>query len=101
MIYYKDDFVIFSVNNGFIVYNMKKKWKGGHTHIKTERMARAIVNNVVQKQLPKTRNFYLLESHIRVSNDYDYIRKINHLMAVLRQKGKKKSFNNKPVTLRG
>ena len=35
-------------------------------------MSKTIINNCINKKTPKTNNLYLLESHIRISNDDKY-----------------------------
>lgn len=75
-VYEKNEYVILRVNGGkdvgFIVYNTRKDWEGGHTHLTSFDMARTIISNVIKKRKPKTNNIYLIRSHIRVSNDKVY-----------------------------
>ena len=48
------------------------------------------------KKTPKTNNLYLLESHIRISNDAKYIRMIEELIEVKESKDKLK-YRNKNI----
>lgn len=83
-------------NNYYLVLNLtklnklKKKYKKylsnkkakrlafqqSHTHIKNKDIAYTIRNNVINKKLPKTNDYYLLYSHIRLSTDNEYIKKV-------------------------
>ena len=57
--------------NGFIVYNPKNFKQ--HTHIQKLGVTFVVKRNVERKLLPKTNSVWLLESHIRVSDDENYI----------------------------
>jgi hypothetical protein len=61
-------------NGTFIVYNPTNFEK--HTHIQKLEIAYVVKRNVERNLLPKTNNVWLLESHIRVSNNKAYIRMI-------------------------
>lgn len=58
-------------NGTFIVYNPTNFEK--HTHIQKCEIAYVVKRNVERNLLPKTNSIWLLESHIRVSSDEDYI----------------------------
>jgi len=68
-------------NRTFIVYNPTNFEK--HTHTQKLEIAYVVKRNVERNLLPKTNSIWLLESHIRVSDDEDYIEmvqsKINSL----------------------
>ena len=85
------------VNNGFILINQEKAKKQGfenaHTHIKNKGMATTIRDNVLRKKMPKTRNTYLLSSHLRISTDEKYMRKIQELIDVIENKDSPKYYN--------
>lgn len=85
-VYENDKFVILKVRSkgktGYIVHNTRKPFENGHTHLNSLNMAKVIVNNVIHKKKPKTNNIYLLESHIRLSEDEKYISYIKHLIGV-------------------
>ena len=84
-VYEKGSFIVLKVKSrnkvGYIACNTKKIFKdGGHTHLNSLRMAKTIIDNVINKRTPKTKNIYLLESHIRLSNDEKYNRYIEDLI---------------------
>lgn len=98
-VYELDKFIILKVYNrnktGFIVYNTNKDWGCGHTHINTFNMAKTIISNVYRKQLPKTKNAYLLESHIRISDNEGYINRVKHIIHIRENKTKDKYINRR------
>jgi len=56
-------------------------YQNSHTHgIKSFDMAKTIIHNVIYRRKPHTKNTYLLESHIRLSNSKKYKRTIRMLM---------------------
>lgn len=58
-------------NGTFIVYNPTNFEK--HTHIQKLEIAYVVKRNVERNLLPKINSIWLLESHIRVSDDESYI----------------------------
>ena len=96
-IFEKDEYIILKVNSknkvGYIVYNTKKSFKKGHTHVKGYSMAKTIINNCIKKKTPKTSNLYLLTSHIRISTDEKYIKRIEELIEAKKNKDKIKYIN--------
>lgn len=85
-VYEKNEFIILEVHScgsvGFIAYNTNKEWEGGHTHLSSFDMAKTIISNVIQHKKPKTNNIYLMRSHIRISDDEQYIKYIDELIKV-------------------
>ena len=47
-------------------------------------MAKTIIDNCIKKKTPKTSNLYLLTSHIRISTDEKYIKRIEELIEKLK-----------------
>lgn len=58
-------------DGSFIVYDPKDFTK--HTHIHKKGVAFVVKRNVERNLFPKTKSIWLLESHIRVSSNEDYI----------------------------
>jgi hypothetical protein len=94
--------IIKPCDDGFIVVNLDKVEKYGfdkaHTHIKSKKIARTIKDNILNNRFPKTRNEYLLISHIRVSDDKEYVDKIEHLINTRKNKKKEKYINSQKGT---
>jgi len=76
IIYEKENFVIFRAKRGFVLYNTKKDYDQGHTHLKTFITAKKILNNVINKKVPRTNDKYIIQSHIRVSKQRKYKRRL-------------------------
>ena len=91
-VYEKEHYIILKVKSGkkvgYIAYNTKKEWEGGHTHLDSFDMAKTIISNVINRKKPKTKNLYLIRSHARLSDDLAYVRYIEDLIAVKKSKGK-------------
>ena len=79
--------------NSCLLYNTKKNFKNGHTHIQSFDMAKTIIDNCIKKKTPKTSNLYLLTSHIRISTDEKYIKRIEELIEAKKSKDKIKYIN--------
>lgn len=92
-----DNVIIKPSSGGFLVINLTKLnkygFKNAHTHIKSRMVAKTIKANVMYNRFPKTRNQYLLTSHIRVSNNESYIKKIEQLIDTRKNKGKQQYIN--------
>jgi len=58
-------------DGSFIVYDPMDFSK--HTHIQKKGVAFVVKRNVERNLIPKTKSVWLLESHIRVSSNEDYI----------------------------
>ncbi|RDY24641.1 hypothetical protein CHF27_000115 [Romboutsia maritimum] len=93
-IYEKKEFMIFQVKEGYIVYNTKKSFQEGHTHLKHFEAAKTAIDLVMNKKVPKSTDGYYLTSLIRLSDDNNYITKINELLEAREQKGKKEKYYN-------
>ena len=96
-VFEKDDYIILKVKSknrvGYILYNTKKTFKNGHTHVKGFDIAKTIIDNCIKNKTPKTSNLYLLTSHIRISTDEKYIKKIEELIEAKKHKDKIKYIN--------
>jgi hypothetical protein len=93
-IYERKEFMIFQVKEGYIVYNAKKSFQEGHTHLKHFKAAKTAIDLVIRKKIPRSTQGYYLTSLIRLSDDDIYINKIKELMESRMQKGKKDKYYN-------
>ena len=93
-IFERKEFIIFQVKEGSIAYNTKKDFKEGHTHLKHFDAAKKAIDLVISKKIPKSTNVYYLTSLIRLTNDENYIEKINELIEIRNKKGKKEKYYN-------
>ena len=91
-VYEKQNYIILKVKSGkkigYIAYNTRKEWEEGHTHLESFNMAKTIIDNVIKHKKPKTKNLYLLQSHIRLTDDPSYVKFINELVDAKRNKRK-------------
>lgn len=86
-VYKKAYFNVYSDYNGeYIIHNTKKEFQNGHTHIREFGTAKYLVDLALHRSLPNRRLKYFIESLIRISNDADYIDKLNHLKPIKRRK---------------
>lgn len=93
-VYEKEHYIILKVKRGkkigYIAYNTKKEWEEGHTHLESFNMAKTIIDNVIKHKKPKTKNLYLLQSHIRLTDNPSYVKFINEVIDA--KKNKRKSI---------
>ena len=96
-VYEKQNYIILKVKSGkkigYIAYNTGKEWEEGHTHLESFNMAKTIIDNVIKHKKPKTKNLYLLQSHIRLTDDPSYVKFINQLVDAKKNK-RKTSYRN-------
>ena len=85
-IYHKKNFIIARAGRGFVVYNTKKGFKGGHTHINNYNVAKTVVNLSINKKLPKSKSTYIVESLIRLTRDTKYKEELERYLADLTNK---------------
>lgn len=92
-VYEKEGYIILKVKKGFIAYNTKKEFSKGHTHLHTFNMAKTVIDNCIRKKKPSTNSLYLLNSHIRLSNDDKYKTYIEEVITSKKGKEKLKYVN--------
>ena len=68
-----------------------------HTHVKSKRLAETIINNVCSEKIPLHSHSRTLESMKRLSNNEKYIEKLEQLLAVRKQKGRKQTYFNPAI----
>ena len=96
-VYEKEHYIILKVKSGkkigYIAYNTRKEWEEGHTHLESFNMAKTIIDNVIKHKKPKTKNLYLLQSHIRLTDNPSYVKFINELIDAKKNR-RKTSYRN-------
>lgn len=65
-----------------------------HTHCKSKHLAETIINNVCSEKIPLHSHSRTLESMKRLSCNEKYIKKIEEILNVRNQKGRKQSYFN-------
>ena len=100
-VYEKQNYIILKVKSGkkigYIAYNTRKEWEEGHTHLESFNMAKTIIDNVIKHKKPKTKNLYLLQSHIRLTDDPSYVKFINELVDAKKNKRKNNYRNERHI----
>lgn len=93
--YIKDGFIIFGCGKSYVVYNMSKKFKGGHSHLRSFKACKDAITFATKKKIPKRCSFYYLTTLQRISDDEKYRQDIDDLIEVRKRKGKKPKYVNK------
>lgn len=65
-----------------------------HTHVKSKQLADKIITNVCSEKIPLHSHSRTLVSMKRLSNSEKFIKKIDELLNVREQKGKKQPYVN-------
>ena len=68
-----------------------------HTHVHSRKLAETIINNVCSEKIPLHSHSRTLVSMKRLSNNKQYIKKIDELLMVREQKGGKQPYVNPGV----
>lgn len=68
-----------------------------HTHVKSKKLAEIIINNVCSEKIPLHSHYRILMSIKRLSNNEKYIAKIDELLMVRKQKGRKPTYYNPAI----
>ena len=92
-IYQRKEYIIIATKTGYVVYNTKKQFTEGHTHLKSYKMATTLIDNCINRKKPTSTNPYIITSHIRVSKDEKYIKMLEELLETKKGKTKKTYVN--------
>ena len=65
-----------------------------HTHVHSRHLAETIINNVCSEKIPLHAHSRTLESMKRLSDNEKYIKKIEDILEVRKQKGMKQHYVN-------
>ena len=68
-----------------------------HTHIHSKKLAETIINNVCSEKISLHSHSRTLESMKRLSNNEKYIKKIEDILEVRKQKGRKQHYFNPDI----
>ena len=85
--YSKNEYIIIQVSKGFIIVNRRKRFIEGHTHIKTFKTAKYLIDLAIHNSMPYNLSPYLLTSLTRISENETYRRKIQDLISNKRNRG--------------
>lgn len=68
-----------------------------HTHVHSRKLAETIISNVCSEKIPLHSHSRTLVSMKRLSNNEKYILKIDELLIVREQKGRKQTYYNPAI----
>lgn len=94
-VYQEGSYKIYRAGHNYIVHNAQYDFKEKHSHVHNFQLAKKLIHCVNHRIIPRSFNFYLLTSLTRISDDEDYIAKVESLIAVRKQKGKKQQYCNR------
>jgi len=66
-----------------------------HTHMHSLHACRKLINDMLVEKIPLKRSTYYLISLSRLTENPEYREKLNRIVNVRKQKGKKQSYHNK------
>lgn len=93
--YQKNQYIIFKVSDGLVVYNTEKRFKDGHTHLKSFRVAKTIIELSIKRKFPSSHDPYFIDSLIRISDNQEYIFKLKEIKTTRENKTKQKCRKKK------
>lgn len=91
---------VIRVQDGFIAQNTRKHWKEGHTHVRSKKRAIDLCRHAKEQNIPQHFDIRCLGSLQRLSADSMYQNRVETLIDVRKQKGKKLPMR-KPQRTRG
>ena len=94
-VYQEGTFKIYRAGHNYIVHNAQYEFKEKHSHVHNFQIAKKLIHCVKHRIIPRSFNFYLLTSLTRISDDEDYIAKVESLIEVRKRKGKKQQYCNR------
>ena len=96
LIYKKRNFNVYdSGRDQYIIHNSNYEFDIAHTHIRSFKRCKFLINLALHKSIPKHLSDYLLTSLIRISDDPDYIIKLVDMRAKNKENRKGTSYKDK------
>ena len=94
-IYAKEEYIILysEERDNYTVYNTKKKWEEGHTHINSKKQAEYLIDCCLKNKIPEKVNKYFLVSLTRITRDAKYKKKLQDKIDNIKPK---QHYVNKP-----
>lgn len=95
IVYKKREFNVYGMDEGYIIHNTKKPFEQGHSHVYRLTSCKYLIDLCIHSSIPHHLNRYFLVTLKRISNDEDYIAKIDGLLESKDNKSHDR-FYNKP-----
>lgn len=82
LVYTKKNFKVFysKEHKNYIVYNMKKSFQEGHTHLQKYEQTQYAIDCVLKNKIPKKTNKYFLVSLLRLTKDKKYAERLQRII---------------------
>lgn len=82
LVYTKKNFKVFysKEHKNYIVYNMKKPFQEGHTHLQKYEQTQYAIDCVLKNKIPKKTNKYFLISLLRLAKDKKYMERLQRII---------------------
>lgn len=90
IIYQKGHFVVWKGCGGYVVYNTKKPFGKGHTHLKSKKRTKEVIDNSLKKHFPLHWTNYFITSMQRLTTCPIFHEKLEHLRQT--RKGKDRYY---------
>lgn len=75
-------------------YRISRADNSAHTHLSNLQPSYKLIDNIIDKRIPKRCGLYYLLSHIRLTDDENYKRKLNDYYNMRVSKGEKQLYIN-------
>lgn len=98
-IYRRREFIIFRSRGCFIVQNVSKHFKQGHTHLRSFTQAKRAIDLCIAEKVPQNSSIYYLKSLLRLSKNKKYEDRLLELIEVRETKGRKERYLNQPYVM--
>lgn len=79
-IYQNTNYKVYKTEDGFIVHNIYKDFKKGHTHVQKYETCMIMIKLLKNKRMPKSKSRYFIESLLRLSDDDNYSNELEQLL---------------------
>ena len=99
-VYAKQEYIILysEERDNYTVYNTKKEWSEGHTHINSMKQAQYLIDCCSKNKMPEKVNKYFLVSLSRITNDKKFkdrlLRRIDNIKHKDKYYNRPKGFHN-------
>lgn len=87
-VYSRGNFIVFESRDGWVVYNVKKKFQEGHTHLHSFKSAKDLVGFSTECRVPMKADIYYLVSLQRVTTNKDYYNKLQERIEEVEKYGR-------------
>lgn len=94
-VYQEKNFIVIRTKSSYVVINRNKDFEVGHTHLRSLSACKKVIHCARLRIVNGDMNRYMLTSVIRISEDGDYIRKIEDLIEIKSHKGRKRKYYNR------